>query len=796
MALMPESRLGPYEIRSLLGSGGMGEVYLAHDTRLGRDVALKVLPEPVSGNPDRLKRFEQEARAAAALNHPGILAVHDVGWHNGSPYIVSELLEGETLRERLRAGALPVRKALEVALPLARALAAAHEKGIVHRDLKPENVFLTRDGQVKVLDFGLAKLLPSPDLESESERDGNSTVSGTVLGTTSYMSPEQLRGQKTGAGSDVFSFGVLLYEMLAGRRPFLGESAADVEAAILQQDPVRLLDLDVAVSPLLERITERCLEKRPEDRFASAHELAVALEAVSGAESASALSGPTARKLRRLARRRWVSAAVLLLLLASGAGWAFWRSRRTGAAAPIESLAVLPLLNLSGDAEQEYFADGITEALIANLAKIRAVKVISRTSVMQYKTTRKPLPEIARELNVDAVVEGSVLRSGNRVRVTAQLIRAATDEHLWAETYDRGMTDILALQGDIVRAIAGEVRIKVTSEEEARLTTARTVDPEAYSLYLKGRYQLNTSFWTKGGVDKAITGLEQAAQRDPTLALAWAGLAEAHTHTVWSSFVRPEQGYAKAKAIIEKALALDPNLPEALATLGWIRFAYDWDFTGADQALLRAVQLGPSSVPAHSWYSWVLVLQGRSDEAVAEGRRMLELDPASVLTNAWLSSIYFNARRFEESIAQAEKIRDLNPTAADLMLCWSYAGARRYPQALAACDRAMAEVVIGQNIVAEATVAWAWGVAGRPSEAIKILETWKRLGPDAFVDSYQMAKVYAGLGDNERALESLEKAYAERSTYTIGLKVDVMFDGFRTVPRYEQLMRRVGFRPS
>jgi eukaryotic-like serine/threonine-protein kinase len=799
MLLPPETRLGPYAIRSLLGSGGMGEVYLAHDTRLGRDVAVKVLPEAVSGNHDRRRRFEQEARAAASLNHPGILAVHDVGWHEGSPYIVSELLEGETLRARLGKGSFTVKQALEVAIPLARALAVAHEKGIVHRDLKPENVFLTRDGQVKVLDFGLAKLLLVPEPGPESQIDTRSTASGIVLGTAAYMSPEQVRGHGTDAQSDVFSFGVVLYEMLAGRLPFRGDSAADVMAAVLHQEPPKLLDLEGAVSPQLERVTERCLQKSPERRFQSARDLATTLEAVSDAESGGP-SRPLARGLRRVARRPW-AAVLVLLIIGVVAGWGVWRSR-TGATAagvgsPIGSLAVLPLVNLSGDAEQDYFADGITEALIANLAKIRAIKVISRTSVMQYKATKKPLPDIARELKVDAVVEGSVLRSGNRVRVTAQLIRAATDEHLWAETYDRNLTDILVLQGDIARTIAGEVRIKVTPQEEARLRAARSVDPEAYSLYFKGRYHLN--IWTRDNTEKAVAAFEQATRRDPTFALGYAGLAEAQAFMVLSSYVRPQEGYPKARVSAERALALDPDLPEALAVLGGVRFEYDWDFSGGEETLRRAVELGPNSLPAHFRYSLCLTLLGRFDEAIAEARRMLELDPVTPTTNYFLGWTYSYARRFDEAITQLEKTRDLDAedSPVDAQLALSYAAAGRYAEALAACDRFMTRRAPASDASEDSIVAWSYAVSGRRIEAIKILEELKRLRRERYVDPYLMAQIYDGLGDKERALEWLEKAYPEHPISLLWLKVEIMFGPeIRSDPRYDQLMHRVGFPAS
>jgi TolB-like protein/Flp pilus assembly protein TadD len=593
----------------------------------------------------------------------------------------------------------------------------------------------------------------------------------------------------------------LLYEMLAGRRPFRGDSAADVMAAILHHEPSRLQDLEVAVSPQLERVTERCLEKSQESRFQSAHDLAIALEAVSGAESASpaALSGMLARRLRRVARRPW-AAALALLVIGVVSGWGVWRPRMgatTGIGSPIGSLAVLPLVNLSGDAEQDYFADGITEALIANLGKIRAVKVISRTSVMQYKATKKSLPDIAQELKVDAVVEGSVLRSGDRVRVTAQLIRAATDEHLWAETYDRSLKDILALQREIARTIAGEVRIKVTPQEEARLTTVRSVDPEAYSLYLKGRYHLN--IWTRDNTEKAVAVFEQATRRDSTFALGYAGLAEAQAFMVLSTYVRPQEGYPKARVSVQRALALDADLPEALAVLGGIRFEYDWDFSGGEETLRRAVELGPNSLPAHFRYSLCLSFLGRFDEAIAEARRMLELDPVTPTTNYFLGWTYSNAGRFDEAITQLEKIQDLDAmdSSLDAQLAVNYAATGRYADAFAACDRFKARRALGYDPSGDSIVAWSYAVSGKQSEAIKILEGLKRLPREQYVDPYVIAQIYGGLRDKDRAFEWLERAYAEHSIWLVALKMEIMFGPeMRSDPRYDQLMRRVGFPAS
>ncbi len=465
MSLSPGVRLGRYEIIALIGAGGMGEVYRARDERLKRDVALKVLPASFSTDPDRLRRFEQEAQAAGSLNHPNVLAIYDVGTHDGSPFIVSELLEGETLRRRLAGGSLPVPAAFDIAMQTTEGLAAAHEKGIVHRDLKPENLFITTGGRAKILDFGLAKLadpaLDVPDAHTNMATVGAPTEVGTVLGTVGYMSPEQVRGERADHRSDIFSFGAILYEMLTGRRAFAGGSAADTMSAILRDQPPPLSP-NLTLPPAIERVVRRCLEKRADDRFQTARDLRFAL-----GEAASGLSVPIAALQSPPSRARrawWVAAAGLALLAATLAlmsGLVDLRRMvpgRGGDGPRIASLAVLPLQNLSNDPEQEYFSDGMTEALISDLARVSGLRLISRTSAMTYRSTQKTLPQIARELNVDAVVVGTVVRSGGRVRITAQLIDAKTDRHLWANSYERDLRDVLTLQAEVARAVAQEIR--------------------------------------------------------------------------------------------------------------------------------------------------------------------------------------------------------------------------------------------------------------------------------------------------------------------------------------------------
>ena len=488
MPLAPGTRLGPYAILSPLGKGGMGEVYRAKDTRLGREVAIKVLPDHLSGDASALARFEREAKVLAALSHPNILTIFDVGRDNGVSFVVMELLPGETLRDRIAQRHPRWTDAVQMGIEIAEGLSAAHSKGILHRDLKPENIFLTRDDHIRILDFGLARWdhdtnAAGPESETISEPV---TEAGDVLGTMPYMSPEQLRGARLDARSDLFSFGCVLHEVITGKRPFSRPSRAETITATLKEEPPALMDFDAAIPAELDLAVKRCLKKEPDQRFQSAGDLAFHLRQILSAAEADS----PARRMKVLA-----AAAVLLLL---GALAFFLPSLRkgTGARTQFKAIAVLPLQNISADPEQEYFADGMTDAVITDLAKIKAMKVISRTSVMQYKNTKKPLRDIAAELHADAVVEGSVMHSADQVRITVQLIDASSDQHLWAESYERAAKDVFALQGEVAQAIARQVQAAITPQEQTRLVKEKPVDPEAYEFYLKGRHVM-----TRGGLE-------------------------------------------------------------------------------------------------------------------------------------------------------------------------------------------------------------------------------------------------------------------------------------------------------
>ncbi|MEP6770066.1 MAG: protein kinase [Acidobacteriota bacterium] len=627
MALPAGHRLGPYEVLSALGAGGMGEVYRARDTRLERQVAVKVLPEGFGADPDRLRRFADEARAASALNHPNILTIHDVGEAGGSPYVVSELLEGVTLREELLPGPLPLKRVRQYAIGIARGLAAAHEKGIVHRDLKPENLFVTKDGRVKILDFGLAKLRPPETLRgplTEAPTEAPGTEPGVILGTVGYMAPEQVRGEPADQRSDIFAFGTILYEMLTGERAFKRDTVVETMTAILKEERPPLPDSQRQIPAEFVRVLDHCLEKNPQERFQSAGDIAFALSALPGQPVGS---GATSRRGSRRGLA-WGGAALALLVLA-GAALLWQRAQKVGARRPQatssdrRSIAVLPFQNLSPDPENSFFADGMTEDILAQLSKIRNLKVVSRTSVMRYKGTQKPLREIAAELGVAAILEGSVRRAGNRVRIVGQLVDASTDEHLWSETYDRQLEDVFAIQSDVAQRIAASLQATLSPAEKKRIEGRPTENLVAYDLYLKGRESYNR--FRKEENEKAIENFQKALKLDPGFAQAYAGLGDCYAQRA-RRFGFTESWLDASLEASRKAIAIAPELPEGHKALG-LAYLVKGANRESLEASRRAVDLSPNHSPAVNNLATVLFALGRLDEALLSSRRAVALDP-------------------------------------------------------------------------------------------------------------------------------------------------------------------------
>jgi eukaryotic-like serine/threonine-protein kinase len=798
LTLPAGTRLGPYEILTRIGAGGMGEVYRARDTRLGREVAIKVLPAEFSEDPERLKRFEQEARAASALNHPNIVSVHDVGREGATSYIAMELVEGLSLRELIVTELPPLQKTLGIAAQVADGLAKAHSAGIVHRDLKPENVMVSKDGFVKVLDFGLAKLIRSESsrsLLSEVPTATGATEPGIALGTVAYMSPEQVRGLPVDARSDIFAFGAILYEMLTGRRAFQGVSPADTLSAILKEEPAELSRGGAELPPGLERVVRHCLEKNREERFESARDLAFALREVGSLSLPSRASrAPSRQRVRQ--PPAWAIALVgvlaLLTVLLVGDVGGLRRRLRGPAAARIESIAVLPLANLSGDPQQEYFADGMTEELISDLAKISALRVTSRTSVMRYKGSSKSMPEIAKELGVDAVVEGSVTRAGSQVKITAQLIDAARDRHLWADSFQRELKDVLALQGEIARAIVGEIGVRLTPQERSRLTDKKTVNPEAYEAYLKGQYHLFRR--TAADAQKSLEYFQQAVQKQPDYALAYSCIADAYTMAAGSAqgALSPREAFPKAKAAAMRAVELDPTLGEPYATLGWSSFVFDRDWTTAENQFRRALQLNTNYPIAHENYALFLARMGRFDEAIAEMTRAQKLDPVSLGVNTMMGIALSLARRDDEAIPWFRRVLDMDPSflRAHFGLGLALVHKKRYEEAIAELRKAVE--VSGEGAGQLAALGYAYAAADRRAEALEIIEKLKERSRKNYVPPAMVAGVFAGLGEKDEAMTWLEKAMEERDPWLTSLKVEPMYDPLRSDPRFLDLLHRVG----
>ncbi len=788
-----------YRILDKLGKGGMGVVYKAEDLKLGRQVAVKFLPEELSQDSRALERFQREARAISALNHPNICIIHEIDEHQRRHFIVMELLEGESLSARM--GGIPAKTelVLQVGIQIAEALTAAQAKGITHRDLKPANIFLTQAGPVKMLDFGLAKVQPEAAAADVDDAD-KPTVSevlstpGLVMGTVDYMSPEQALGRDVDQRTDIFSLGVVLYHMIAGRLPFKGVSASDTIVRIARDHPESLIQLNPAVPAELEHIVRKCLEKDRARRYQSAGDLAIDLknlqrdleQGTATRVTPAAPAPASAIPYRRLAIAGIAFAALLLLAFAFIRGW--WRPPGSGSPARIEALAVLPLENLSGDPSQDYFADGMTEALIADLGQIGSLTVISRTSVMRYKGSKTPLPEIARKLRVDAVVEGSVVRSGQRVRITANLIQAATEKQLWARSYERSTGDILDLQSELAQAIAVEIRSTITPNEKARLSRSRPVNPDAYQAYLKGSYysnQLNPESHRK-----AIDYFDQAIRIEPEYAAAYAGLSRAWTALGAADAVPMADAFARAANAAQQAVKLDDSLAEAHVALAMLH-EHHWEHTAAEKELRRAIELNPGSEPAHIIYTSQLRHWGRLDESIAEARRALALDPLSVLANEGLGDVYVSARRYDLAIEQYRKTLELYPnrSVSHYMLGWAYVYKGMIENGTSEIQESLRLEGGDPNLSAD--LAYIAAISGRPQEARKVLQRLLALAKRIPLAGH-VALIYIGLGQKDQAFEWLEKAYQEHNILMLWLKTDPRFDSLRADARFAGLLKKVG----
>ena len=790
---MKDQTVSHYRIVEKVGEGGMGVVYRAHDSRLNRDVALKFLPAELLNNENARALLIREARTASALNHPNICTIYDVGEQDGQSYIVMEFVKGRSLTEQIPENGLPADTAIRYGEQIADAMAHAHEHGVIHRDLKSPNVVITGAGRVKVLDFGLAKHMTPGEISLKTQSISTLTSDGAIVGTMHYMAPELFRGESADARSDIWALGVILYEMANGKRPFRGKTSYELSSVILHEDPPRLAD-NVPLG--LRAVTEHCLAKDPQQRYQHASEVRAALEALrtnSAMIPASAIQPPPAAPRSRFRSAMLASAAVLALLVITALAWKLieikWRGAPAVSAASIHSLAVLPLENLTGDPKQDYFADGMGDSLTTELSQIKKLRVISRSSVMQYKGKNESPAQIAQELGVDALVEGSVLRSGDRVRISAALVQPQTGQNLWAKNYERPTTDILALQSDVARDIVTQIQIQLTQPEQERLVKTRSVIPEAYDSYLQGRSEASKR--TGESLGQAVADFRRAIQIDPTYAPSYAALAETLVLYGDYSDVSSAKVLPEAEEAAQNALRLDPDLASAHSALGLVH-AFELKLSNSLSEYQRAIELNPGDANAHHWYALALAETGQSEQSIAEIKLAEELDPRSLIINSNVAWCLYLAGKYDEAIAQAQKAILMDPSfaVAHGYLGQAYLEKGRYDEAFSELKKAIE--LSGGETSYEAELANAYAVAGKKEDARHLLEQVQQRAAQHYVSPYSLALIYTGLDQQDRALNELELAYDQRELRLLNLKMHPRFGSLRSNPRFKALIERIG----
>ena len=787
-------RISHYRILSKLGAGGMGVVYSAHDEQLQREVAIKLLPPEAVADDTARSRLLREARLASQLNHPNICTIYEVGDTEGMAYISMERVEGRPLDLLIGSRGVPFDSVVRYGTQIADALSYAHGHGVIHRDLKCANVLVTEDGRAKVLDFGLAIRVAGPIGGATTLLSRTLTESGAIVGTPQYLAPEILRGEVADARSDLWSLGVLLYEMASGARPFQGVTAIELGAAILHAPPE---PLPARVPPGLAAIIDRCLAKDPAQRYRQAGEVRAALEGLvsSGASGATAARQNWLRPLNARRGRTWLWAAAAAPLLLAAVVLLDVAGTRTRLfpgpdSGRITSLAVLPLENFSRDPDQQYFADGLTEELISALAQISTLRVISRTSIMGFKGTKLPLPEIGRRLGVDAIVEGSVRRSGDRVRITAQLIRVASDQHMWAQSYERDLRDALALQDEVAGAIANEVQAHLTPQERQKIATARPVSPKGYELYLRGLDAYRR--WDKRSEQAALEFLKQAIKEDSTYAPAWAAMGAVYNNDP-GQFGAHDEEVTRARQAVERALMLDPDLALAHSVKAQIGLRRDWHWAPAEREFKRAIELAPSLFEAHHFYSHLLMDMGRVEESLEQSRSALALDPLNTAATLHMGWHYLFAGQIEQAIAQYETTLRLDPSysAAYQQLLWAYALTGRYDEATAAGRKYVALSGDSDSLWITAIIS---ARRGRTDVALRMVSKLIDGVSRGEQRAYDVAAVFAQLGRKDDAFQWLDRAITKREEGVSSLKLDPFLTTLHSDPRFAALLHRIGLR--
>ncbi len=839
MPLAPKTQLGRYEIRSLIGAGGMGEVYLAQDTSLNRRVAVKVLPVEVASNQDRMRRFKQEAISAASLNHPSIAHIYEIGESEGLNFIAMEYVDGATLRTKIHDEHEELSKLLRVLQHVAEGLAKAHDAGIVHRDLKPDNVMTTSDGHGKILDFGLAKLVePQPAAGSVSSEEPTilqHSTPGVILGTAGYMSPEQAQGKtrQIDHRSDIFSFGCILFEAVTGRRAFAGTDTIDTLNKIIREPAPSIASFNPDAPPDLQRIVRRCLAKDPDQRYQSIKDVAIELKEVRrelqehaapvsssvmshdartlGNNDATILQNPSAlttaaqpssavtrassaefivNEIKRHKLAAVIVVVIALLIVTAGAFGirSYLHAGSTGVA--VDSIAVVPFINQSKDPGADWISDGLTESIINNLTQLPNLKVIARSSVFRYKGREEDPLAIGKELGVSAVLTGRLMPRGDMMLVSVELVDVRDNKQLWGEQYERKMADMLSVQREIAREITNNLRPTLSGMEQKRMEKQYTANPEAYQLYLKGRFYWNRR--TPEDFQKSITYFQQAIEKDPNYALAYSGLADAYTLLTVYSNEPARELMPKAKTASLKALELDDKLAEAHASYGQIVVYFDYDFDTAEKEYRRALELNPNYATAHQWLAELLAAVKRSDEAIVEIKRALDLDPVSVIMNRIYADILMDARRFDEAIEQYQKTLDLDPNfpTALYFLGRAYEAKGNYDEAVAQYARAGQRSGLPPEIVAQANQVYT--KSGWKAYLQASLDQILKQPDDRRFPPFVVATYFARLGQTDEALAWLERSYEERDFRLTMLSVTFEFDGIRSDPRFVALVRKIG----
>jgi serine/threonine protein kinase/tetratricopeptide (TPR) repeat protein len=791
---MIDETISHFHVIEKLGAGGMGVVYKAVDIRLDRPVALKFLPDNMVQDSQALERFRREARAASALNHPGICTIYDIGEKDGRGFIAMEFIDGETLRSHIRGKALSLEEMLKLGIQIAEALDAAHAEGIIHRDIKPANIFVTKRGQAKVLDFGLAKLVPKgigrPGADFGGEVPDATSIVGIISGTPSYMSPEQIRGDNLDPRTDIFSFGLLLYEMATGRQAFSGGTGGIIIEAVLTRSPVPARSINPGIPARLEAIIDKTLHKDRDQRYQRAADVCTDL-----------------RRLERDTGSGWRVAeedaetapiSTTSHLLSTGEKSARASTTQTGALRPervskiIDSLAVLSFENASRDPEHEYLSDGIAGSLINILATVPKLRVTAQSTIFRYKGRRIDPQAVGRELNVRAVLTGRIIQSGGSLRIGTELVDVATGSQLWGAQYDRKPGDIFAIQDEISEEISGKLRLKLTRAEKKRLIKRQTDDAAAYQLYLKGRHHWNR--WTEDGFYKAIECFQRAVEKDPGYALAYTGLADSYVLLGWNSYLPPKDAYPKGKTAAMEALRIDPDLGEAHTSLAAVLWLHDWQWQEAQTEFKRSLALNPAHPTASHWYAEYLMTMGRHEEVIARMKNSQELDPLSLIINVAIGWAFYMAQRYDDAIEQLRRTVELDPnypvTYWILGLLLRKQGC--YEPAIAEGEKGVK--LSGGSPLMSAALAQTFATAGRRNEAIQILDDLTKLAKQKYVAPYFFAGIHIGLGEDDRAIEYLEKSYEEHSHWLIYLQIDPSMERLRSSPRFQDLLRRVGLR--